>query len=151
MKNSKLFRKNLTTIAVLYSVVGALLFASPFILSLQPSAAAIHRFSDKYDIESIPIDEYILSAWLGKPIIIFRPSERTIERLKTKNSQTIGVKISEEDRPNVFVYSAASSYRGCTVYNVKESANRDFPKDWNWQGGWLDPCHMEVYQNKLNN
>lgn len=107
-------RRKLLLATTALATTGAAALAYLLASSLSPPKYLDRLYTLTVDLNEIPPGSYQNREWLGKPIVIYRPASAQREKF--------------------FAYIAASTYRGCALWDAKRIGMK--------REGLLDPCHM---------
>ena len=146
-------RRFLTRLTTGVGAIGVAFAATPFILSMNPSARARAAGAPvEQDISKLEPGQMITIEWQGKPVWIVN---RTPEMLATLATDT--AKLSDPDsdvpqqpeyakngtrsiKPELLVLVGICTHLGCSPQKVFEmGAASDLGDDW--PGGFFCPCH----------
>ena len=129
--------------------VGAALFATPFLLTLKPSAKAQALGAPvEIPIGSLEPGEMVKVQWRGKPVWVLRRTGEMLERLP-ELAEFLRDPASEEDQqpefavndhrsrnPEYLVVVGQCTHLGCSPIEQFQIEAAD-----NWFGGFYCPCH----------
>lgn len=146
-------RRFLTALTTGVGAVGAVFAATPFVMSMMPSARARAAGAPvEVDISKVDPGQMITVEWRGRPVWIVR---RTPEMLKTlpaldslladpnseKNQQPAYAKNEVRSiKPEWFVVIGICTHLGCSPTKKFEMGPASGVSD-NWPGGFFCPCH----------
>lgn len=146
-------RRFLTRLTTGVGAIGVAFAATPFILSMNPSARARAAGAPvEQDISKLEPGQMITIEWQGKPVWIVN---RTPEMLATLATDT--AKLSDPDsdvpqqpeyaknatrsiKPELLVLVGICTHLGCSPKKVFEMGAASDLGD-NWPGGFFCPCH----------
>lgn len=146
-------RRLLTAAAGAMGGVGVVAIATPFVLSMQPSAKAQAAGAPvEVDISQLEMGQRLVVEWRGKPVWIVRRSKEMLDALPTLNSSLRDPRSEEEEqqpdyaknpmrsiRPEILVLVGICTHLGCSPNFRPEFAAADIGADW--KGGFFCPCH----------
>ncbi len=92
-------------------------------------------------LDDIPIGTTAKSTCFGRPIIVFRPDEASLNELKALNPMVWGKPVETLGGPDIYVYEGISPNGGCSLLPlVSEPFElRRMPL------GWKDPCRFGAW------
>jgi len=156
MANSKVNKGRRRFLIGATSVVGAAgtaAIATPFIMSLTPSARALAAGAPvEVNVSKIEEGQLIRVIWRGKPVWIVHRSKEMVEMLPSNDA-----KLKDPDsevasqqpqfaqneyrsiKPEYLVLVGICTHLGCSPTFRPELAPADLGADW--KGGWYCPCH----------
>ena len=137
--------------------VGAVYVATPFILSMHPSARAQAAGAPvEVDVSKLEPGQLMTVEWRGKPVWILRRNEEMLENLKTLDAQLRDPKSDELTQqpayakneyrsinPEYMVMIGICTHLGCAPTFRPEVAPADLGPEW--KGGFFCPCHGSRY------
>ncbi len=148
-------RRFLTTTTAVVGGVGAAFVAVPFIKSMMPSERAKAVGAPvEVDISKLQPGQRLIAQWRGKPVLVVRRSEETLEWLKSKElEEKLRDPESEVEtqqppycnnihrsiKPENLVLIGICTHLGCSPNYLPPDAPSDLGPDW--KGGFLCPCH----------
>ena len=145
-------RHFLTVATVVTGGVGAVLAATPFVMSFKPSARARARGAAiQVDISRLEPGAMMTVEWRGKPVwIVSRPPE-VLARLVGIEAELRDPASDEPQqpsyarnthrsaRPEIAVLIGVCTHLGCAPLYRPEAGSPDIGADW--PGGFYCPCH----------
>ncbi len=142
----------LTKTATIVGAAGAVLAATPFISSMQPSAKAQAAGAPvEVDISKLEPGQLIRVRWRGKPVWIVQRTPEALQMLPKLNDRLRDPLSNESDqpeaahneyraiKPEIFVALGICTHLGCSPTYRPELAPSDLGPDW--PGGFFCPCH----------
>jgi len=148
-------RHFLTAATAAVGVVGVGFAATPFLLSLRPSAKAQAVGAPvTVSVGSLDPGEQITVMWRGRPVWVLRRTPDMLERLTHEHwlAQLRDPDSLEESqqpayarnatrsiRPEYLVVVALCTHLGCVPLFEPEVASAEMGEDW--MGGYFCPCH----------
>ncbi|HEX9627163.1 MAG TPA: ubiquinol-cytochrome c reductase iron-sulfur subunit [Acidiferrobacterales bacterium] len=146
-------RRFLTALTTGVGAVGAVFAATPFVLSMTPSARARAAGAPvEVDIGKVEPGMMITVEWRGKPVWIVRRTPEMLKTLETVTPQLAdpGSSRSEQPpyaanearsiKPELLVVVGVCTHLGCAPTKKFELGPAgDMPSDW--LGGFYCPCH----------
>ncbi len=145
-------RHFLTVATTVTGVVGAALFATPFLISLKPSARAQAQGGPlEVDLARLEEGGMIKVEWRGRSVAIVRRPQQVLDRLAGLNERLrdpnsaeseqpgFAVNVHRSIRPELLVVIANCTHLGCVPAFRPDLAPADLGADW--QGGFYCPCH----------
>lgn len=137
--------------------VGAVYVATPFILSMDPSAKARAAGAPvEVDISKLAPGQLLTVEWRGKPVWILRRSDTMLAQLKAVTGELRDPESSEAAQqpayarnefrainPEYMVMVGICTHLGCAPSFRPELAPADLGP--NWKGGFFCPCHGSRY------
>ena len=146
-------RKFLIGATSVVSGVGVAAMATPFLLSMSPSARALAAgASVEVNVAKLAAGQLLTATWRGKPVWILHRSEAMLEALpqnddKLRDPSSEVVEQQPEyaknpyrsREPKYIVLIGICTHLGCSPSYRPELAPADLGADWN--GGWYCPCH----------
>ncbi len=145
-------RHFLTVATVVTGGIGAVLAATPFVMSFKPSARAkALGAAIQVDISRLETGAMLTVEWRGKPVwIVNRPPE-ALARLTGIEGELRDPASDEPQqpsyarnthrsvRPEIAVLIGACTHLGCAPLYRPEAGSPDIGADW--PGGFYCPCH----------
>lgn len=146
-------RKFLIGATSVVSGVGVAAMATPFLLSMSPSARALAAgASVEVNVAKLAAGQLLAATWRGKPVWILHRSEAMLEalpqnddKLRDPSSEVVEqqpeyAKNPHRSRePKYIVLIGICTHLGCSPSYRPELAPADLGADW--KGGWYCPCH----------
>lgn len=137
--------------------VGAAYVATPFILSMDPSAKAKAAGAPvDVDISKLRPGQLMTVEWRGKPVWVLRRTESMLEAMKSRdgdlkdpNSDELSQQPSyaknptRSINPEYMVMIGICTHLGCAPTYRPELAPADLGPQW--KGGFFCPCHGSRY------
>jgi ubiquinol-cytochrome c reductase iron-sulfur subunit len=156
MANSKVDKGRRRFLVAATSVVGAVgtaAMATPFVMSLTPSARALAAGAPvEVNISKIEAGQLIRVIWRGKPVWVVNRTPEMIAKLpsvdaKLKDPDSEVVAQQPDYAQNAYraikeqylVLIGICTHLGCSPTYRPELAPADLGADW--PGGWYCPCH----------
>jgi len=150
-------RRILTAAATVMGGIGAAYVATPFVLSMDPSARAQAAGAPvDVDISKLQNGQLMTVEWRGKPVWILRRTDEMIKRLEDLSSLmrdpgseelTQQPNYAKNDyrsiNPEYMVMIGLCTHLGCAPTFRPDLAPEDLGKDW--KGGFFCPCHGSKY------
>lgn len=150
-------RRILTAAATVVGGIGAAYVATPFILSMDPSAKAQAAGAPvDVDVSKLQVGQLLTVEWRGKPIWILRRNDEILQRmekiedkLRDPNSEELSQQPTyakneyRSIKPEFMVMEGICTHLGCAPTYRPEVAAPDLGADW--QGGFFCPCHGSRY------
>ncbi len=150
-------RRILTAAATVVGGIGAAYVATPFVLSMDPSAKAQAAGAPvDVDISKLENGQLMTVEWRGKPVWILRRTDEMIKRaeelisvLRDPSSEELTQQpnyAKNEYRsinPEYMVMIGLCTHLGCAPTFRPDLAPEDLGKDW--KGGFFCPCHGSKY------
>lgn len=147
-------RRFLTQLTVGLGVVGTAFVATPFVLSMTPSARTLAAGAPvDVDISKIEPGQMLTVAWRGKPVWIVRRTPEMLQSLQTDRSLLVDPdsNVSSQQpayaknatrsiKPDILVLVGLCTHLGCAPV-PKFDVGPDSGLGDNWPGGWFCPCH----------
>tara|TARA_B100000809_G_C14794507_1_gene407945 strand:+ start:53 stop:580 length:528 start_codon:yes stop_codon:yes gene_type:complete len=118
-------------------VTGVLLSFIPFIKSLNPAAGVDKPL--EIDISAIPKGVLLEFEHNGKPLVIYKATDKYAQDLISINHLTNGPYYKAGELPEFFVYYRMSTFKNCYLYTNQEN---EHPESFGPVAGLYDPCHM---------
>ena len=146
-------RRFLVTMSSAVGGIATLGVASPFVLSMMPSARAKAAGAPvEVDLSKIEPGMKIDEEWRGKPVWILRRTKEMLDML-AKNDDKLTDPASENAsqqpeycknptrsiKPEYLIVVGICTHLGCSPTFRKEIGPADLGADW--PGGWFCPCH----------
>lgn len=146
-------RKFLISLTSVISGVGASAIATPFLLSMSPSARALAAGAPvEVNLAKLAEGQLITATWRGKPVWIVHRSKTMLETLANNDSSlrdpasivaeqqpTYAQNPHRSREPKYAVLIGICTHLGCSPSYRPELAPADLGADW--RGGWYCPCH----------
>lgn len=146
-------RKFLIGATSVVSGVGVAALATPFLLSMSPSARALAAGAPvEVNVAKLAEGQLLTATWRGKPVWIVHRSEAMLEalpqnddKLRDPSSEVVEqqpeyAKNPHRSRePKYIVLIGICTHLGCSPSYRPELAPADLGADW--KGGWYCPCH----------
>jgi ubiquinol-cytochrome c reductase iron-sulfur subunit len=155
MANSKVDKGRRRFLIAATSVVGAAgtaAMATPFVMSLTPSARALAAGAPvDVNISKIEAGQLIRVIWQGKPVWVVNRTPEMIAKLPQVDAKLKDPDSEVEQQPNYaqnshraikekyLVLVGICTHLGCSPTYRPELAPADLGTDW--PGGWYCPCH----------
>ena len=150
-------RRFLTAATTVVGGVGAAYVATPFVLSMEPSARAQAAGAPvEADISKLEPGQQITVQWRGKPVWIVRRSKKMLDTLPTLDGELLDPKSDEVSqqppyakneyrsiKPEHLVLIGICTHLGCSPSYRPELAPPDLGPEW--KGGFFCPCHGSRY------
>ena len=150
-------RRILTVAATVMGGIGAAYVATPFVLSMDPSARAQAAGAPvDIDISKLEYGQLMTVEWRGKPVWILRRSEAMIkslteisDQLRDPNSDELtqqplyAKNLYRSVNPEYMVMIGICTHLGCAPTFRPELAPDDLGAKW--KGGFFCPCHGSRY------
>ncbi|MGD8569996.1 MAG: ubiquinol-cytochrome c reductase iron-sulfur subunit [Gammaproteobacteria bacterium] len=150
-------RRILTAAATAVGGIGAVYVATPFILSMDPSAKAQAAGAPvEVDVSKLKIGQLLTVEWRGKPIWILRRNKEILQRMEELNDQLRDPHSNELSqqppyakneyrsiKPEFMVMIGICTHLGCSPTYRPEIAPPDLGEGW--KGGFFCPCHGSRY------
>ncbi len=150
-------RRMLVAATTVMGGVGAAYVATPFILSMHPSARAQAAGAPvEVDIGKLEPGQLMTVEWRGKPVWILRRDETMLENMKTLDPElrdpgsdelTQQPAYAKNDHrsinPDYMVMVGICTHLGCAPTFRPEVAPVDLGPEW--KGGFFCPCHGSTY------
>ncbi|MEE9156913.1 MAG: ubiquinol-cytochrome c reductase iron-sulfur subunit [Gammaproteobacteria bacterium] len=147
-------RRRLLTITTVLGGIGAAVTATPFILSMKPSARALAAGGPvNVDISKLEAGQILTVEWRGKPVWIVRRTpamlaqlERNAPLLVDPNSEVASQQpsyaknVPRSIKPEALVVIGICTHLGC-VPSPKLAAGAISGIGSDWPGGYFCPCH----------
>jgi len=150
-------RRILTAAAVAVGGIGAAYVATPFVLSMDPSAKA-HAAGAPIDVDisKLQYGQLMTVEWRGKPIWILRRNEEMLNRIQAVSGQMRDPESNELSQqphyaknkfravnPEYLILIGLCTHLGCAPTFRPDMAPDDLGAEW--QGGFFCPCHGSTY------
>ncbi len=137
--------------------VGAAYVATPFVLSMDPSAKAKAAGAPiDVDISKLEPGQLMTVEWRGKPVWVLRRNEQMLKTLpeldpllRDPNSDELSQQPAYAKNPHrsinpeFMVMIGICTHLGCSPTYRPEFAPPDLGPDW--KGGFFCPCHGSTY------
>ena len=137
--------------------IGAVYVATPFVLSMDPSARAKAAGAPvDVDISKLQPGQLMTVEWRGKPVWVLRRNEAMLAGMKTLTDKLRDPKSDELSQqppyaknptrsinPEYMVMVGICTHLGCAPTYRPEFAPPDLGPDW--KGGFFFPCHGSRY------
>jgi len=150
-------RRVLTAAATVVGGIGVAYVATPFILSMDPSAKAQAAGAPiDVDISKLQYGQLMTVEWRGKPIWILRRNEEMLNRIEDVSDQVRDPESEELSQqphyaknkfravnPEFMIMIGLCTHLGCAPTFRPELAPDDLGAQW--QGGFFCPCHGSTY------
>lgn len=150
-------RRVLLASAAAMSGIGAAYVATPFIISMDPSAKAEAAGAPvEVDISKMEFGQLLTVEWRGKPVWILRRDTGILDTLKTMTAvlrDPQSEELSQQPRyaknefrainPEFMVMIGICTHLGCAPTYRPDKAAEDMGGDW--KGGFFCPCHGSRY------
>lgn len=147
-------RRFLTLLTVSVSAVGAGFAATPFVLSMTPSARAKAAGAPvEVDISKLEMGQLMTVEWRGKPVWIMRRTKEQLEKLpanadilsdpdsKVVSQQPVYAQnVNRSIKPEVLVLVGVCTHLGCSPQQ-KLAIGPASGMGEEWPGGFFCPCH----------
>ena len=148
--NSK--RRFLVTLASATGGVAALGVATPFVMSMMPSARAKAAGAPvEVDLSKVEPGMLLAVEWRGKPVWVVNRSREMLDLLTKHDARLTDPKcedpqqpdycknVTRSIKPEYLIVVGICTHLGCSPNFRKEVGPADLGADW--PGGWLCPCH----------
>jgi len=137
--------------------IGAVYVATPFVLSMDPSARAKAAGAPvDVDISKLQPGQLMTVEWRGKPVWVLRRNEAMLAGMKTLTDKLRDPRSDELSQqppyaknptrsinPEYMVMVGICTHLGCAPTYRPEFAPPDLGPDW--KGGFFCPCHGSRY------
>lgn len=137
--------------------VGAAYVATPFILSMDPSAKAKAAGAPvDVDVSKLRPGQLMTVEWRGKPVWVIRRTDSMIEAMKSREGDLrdpASDELSQQPHyaknshrsinPEFMVMIGICTHLGCAPTYRPELAPADLGPEW--KGGFFCPCHGSIY------
>ena len=147
-------RRRLLTITSGLGVIGTVFAATPFVLSMMPSARAKAAGAPvEVDISKIEPGQLLTVEWRGKPVWIMRRTPAMLKVLEANDSLLADPKSAVVDqqppyarnvarslKPELLVLVGICTHLGCSPAQRLEAGAVEGMGD-EWPGGFFCPCH----------
>lgn len=145
-------RRFLVTMASAAGGVAALGVATPFVMSMMPSARAKAAGAPvEVDISKIEPGMLLAVEWRGKPVWVVNRTKEMLDMLTKHDAGLTDPKseapqqpdycnnVTRSIKPEYLVVVGICTHLGCSPTFRKEVGPADLGADW--PGGWFCPCH----------
>jgi ubiquinol-cytochrome c reductase iron-sulfur subunit len=164
-------RRFLTLLTTGVGAIGVGFAATPFVLSMTPSARARAAGAPvEVDISKLEPGQMMTVEWRGKPVWIVRRTKEMLDAIKASDDKVADPNSarkpgeltpeyarnefrSRPDKSEILVVVGICSHLGCSPQDKFKSGPEAFEADW--KGGFYCPCHGSlfdlagrVYKNK---
>ncbi|MCU0734578.1 MAG: ubiquinol-cytochrome c reductase iron-sulfur subunit [Methylotetracoccus sp.] len=149
-------RRFLTQATAVVGAVGAGLAATPFVVSMAPSAKAQASGAPvEVDISKIEPGQLIRVMWRGKPVWVLQRTPEALATLprvreklldpESKDSEQPAYAANEvrSRKPEIFVAVGVCTHLGCSPTYRPDQTPADLGPDW--LGGFFCPCHGSLF------
>ena len=150
-------RRFLVTMSSAVGGVAALGVASPFVLSMMPSARAKAAGAPvEVDLSKVEPGMLLAVEWRGKPVWVVNRTKEMLDMLGKHDDRLVDPKSEQPQQPDycknptrsikpeVFVAVGICTHLGCSPNAVPAgTANPSLPADW--PGGFFCPCHGSTF------
>jgi ubiquinol-cytochrome c reductase iron-sulfur subunit len=150
-------RRMLLAATTVMGGIGAAYVATPFILSMDPSAKAKAAGAPvEVDISKLEPGQLMTVEWRGKPVWVLRRNESMLKAMKEReaalrdaNSDELSQQphyaknSSRSINPEYMVMIGICTHLGCAPTYRPEFAPPDLGPEW--KGGFFCPCHGSRY------
>lgn len=150
-------RRMLLAATVAVGGVGAAYVATPFILSMTPSARAKAAGAPvDVDVSKLELGQLMTVEWRGKPVWVLRRNESMLDDMKIRESELRDPgsdELSQQPHyaknshrsinPEYMVMVGICTHLGCSPTYRPEFAPPDLGPQW--KGGFFCPCHGSVF------
>ena len=150
-------RRILTLAATAVGGVGAAFVATPFILSMDPSAKAQAAGAPvEVDISKMQDGQMLTVEWRGKPVWIVRRTQEMLTNMASLDGSLRDPASNDMEqqpryaknphrsiRPEIMVMIGICTHLGCAPTYRPELAPADLGPEW--KGGFFCPCHGSTY------
>ncbi len=147
-------RRFLTLLTVSVGAVGAGFAATPFVLSMTPSARAKAAGAPvEVDISKLELGQLMTVEWRGKPVWIMRRTKEQLDKLPaiadkladpdskvTDQQPTYAANVNRSIKPEVLVLVGVCTHLGCSPQQ-KTQIGPVAGMGEDWPGGFFCPCH----------
>jgi len=147
-------RRFLTMLATGVGAVGAGFAATPFVLSMTPSARAKAAGAPvEVDISKLEVGQMLTVEWRGKPVWILRRTQEMLDKLPTvdKFLADPASKVTDQQptyaqnparsiKPEILVLVGVCTHLGCSPQQ-KFQVGPASGLGEDWPGGFFCPCH----------
>ena len=146
-------RRFLTTLTTGMGAVGAVFVATPFVLSMTPSARARAAGAPvEVDIGKLEPGQMMTVEWRGKPVWIVKRTPAMLDTLKAdvaqladpdskREQQPVYAQNAERSiKPEILVLVGICTHLGCSPSQKFEIGSASGAGD-NWPGGFFCQCH----------
>ena len=152
-------RRFLVTMTSAVGGVAALGVATPFVMSMLPSARAKAAGAPvEVDLSKVEPGMLLAVEWRGKPVWVVNRTKEMLDmlgkhddRLTDPASETTSQQPdycknpTRSIKPEYLIVVGICTHLGCSPTFRKEVAPADLGADW--PGGWFCPCHGSHYDN----
>lgn len=150
-------RRMLLAATTVMGGIGAAYVATPFILSMDPSAKAKAAGApEEVDISKLEPGQLLTVEWRGKPVWVLRRSPEMLEGMKAvthKLRDPESDELSQQPHyvknayrsinPEIMLMIGICTHLGCAPTYRPEFAPPDLGPEW--KGGFFCPCHGSTY------
>ena len=150
-------RRLLLAATTIVGGVGAVYVATPFILSMDPSAKAKAAGAPvDVDVSKLRPGQMMTVEWRGKPVWVLRRTRSMLDTMKDRESELRdpgSEELSQQPQyaknshrsinPEYMVMVGICTHLGCAPTYRPEMAPADLGQDW--KGGFFCPCHGSIY------
>jgi len=147
-------RRFLTMLATGVGAVGAGFAATPFVLSMTPSARAKAAGAPvEVDISKLEVGQMLTVEWRGKPVWILRRTQEMLDKLPTVDKLLAdpASKVTDQQptyaqnparsiKPEILVLVGVCTHLGCSPQQ-KFQVGPASGLGEDWPGGFFCPCH----------
>ena len=146
-------RRRLITVTTGLGAVGAVFAATPFVLSMNPSARAKAAGAPvEVDISQLEPGQLMTVKWRGKPVWVLKRTPEMLEELKKDTDMLVDPdsKVDHQPpyaggiyrsiKPQILVLVGICTHLGCSPKQRLEAGNAE-GMGANWPGGFYCPCH----------
>ncbi|MDH4133491.1 MAG: ubiquinol-cytochrome c reductase iron-sulfur subunit [Gammaproteobacteria bacterium] len=147
-------RRFLTLLTASVGAVGAGFAATPFVLSMTPSARAKAAGAPvEVDISKLEMGQLMTVEWRGKPVWIMRRTKDQLEKLPgiaglladpdskvTDQQPGYAANVNRSIKPEVLVLVGVCTHLGCSPQQ-KTQIGPVSGMGEDWPGGFFCPCH----------
>jgi ubiquinol-cytochrome c reductase iron-sulfur subunit len=147
-------RRFLTAVTSGVGAVGVVFAATPFVLSMMPSARAKAAGAPvEADISKLEVGQLLTVEWRGKPVWILRRSPEMLKTLPDMDKHLADPvsKVADQQpayaqnptrsvKPEVLVVVGICTHLGCSPVKKLEPGS-DAILGHDWPGGFFCPCH----------
>ncbi len=136
--------------------VGVVAWATPFVLSMEPSAATLAASGPiEVDISKLEEGQLLTVGWRSRPVWVLRRSKAQLKVLAEPNPELKDPDSNEPQqlsqcknayrsiKPEYFVAVGICTHLGCIPTYRPQIAPADLGADW--KGGFFCPCHGSRY------
>jgi ubiquinol-cytochrome c reductase iron-sulfur subunit len=149
-------RRFLTQASVVVGAVGAGFAATPFVVSMTPSAKARASGAPvEVDIGKVEPGQLIRVMWRGKPVWVLKRTPEALATLAKVKDKLLDPESEESDqpayaknesralKPDIFVAVGVCTHLGCSPTYRPDQTPADLGPDW--LGGFFCPCHGSLF------